>query len=261
MPLLFKDLLNKVLSPFKKTPKITPFKPEWETYLLANLPIYGVLPTERRASLKENISRFIPLVYWEATGELELTEEMIVTVAAQACLLTMNMQGNPYSILKTIIIFPKVFVHQGESRGSGGTVTKSRHRVSGISYGSGTVSLAWDQTQHGGRNMHDGQNVVFHEFAHQLDQADGYANGAPILKRPADYKTWARVMEKAYEKLVDRSSKGKVTLLDDYGATNPAEFFAVATETFFEKPGKLNKRYPELYEIMSQYYQLDPKAW
>jgi Mlc titration factor MtfA (ptsG expression regulator) len=261
MSSILQSALQRFRNLFKKTPKIIPFKPEWETYLLANLPIYGALPTELRARLNENISRFIPRVYWEATGDLELTEEMIVAVAAQACLLTMNMQGNPYTILKTIIIFPKVFEHQGESRGSGGTVTESRHRVSGISYGSGTVSLAWDQTQHGGRNMHDGQNVVFHEFAHQLDQADGYANGAPILRRPADYKTWARVMQDAYEQLVERSSKGKVTLLDDYGATDPAEFFAVATEIFFEKSAKMNKRYPELYEIMSQYYQLDPKTW
>src|SRR5210317_2126623 len=108
MPSLFTNLLNL----FKKSPKIIPFKAEWETYLLANLPIYGALPAELRARLNENISRFIPRVYWEATGDLDLTEEIIVTVAAQACLLTMNMQGNPYSILKTIIIFPKVFVHQ-----------------------------------------------------------------------------------------------------------------------------------------------------
>ena len=185
----------------------------------------------------------------------------MVTISAQACLLTLSMEGNLYPILKTIIIFPMAFKHEGTSLGVGGTVTKNRHTVAGLSYGSGTVSLAWDQAEYGGRFMSDGVNVVLHEFAHQLDQADGYANGAPILRRPEHYKTWSDVMQMEYKKLVKSSSNGKVSLLNNYGATNPAEFFAVATETFFEKPGKMHKHYPELYKIMHQYYQLDPKAW
>jgi len=258
---MFQSFFKRLRALFQSSPKRVPFKPEWESYLVENLPIYSKLPDQHKASLRNQVSEFIPRVYWEGVNGLELTEEMIVSVASQACLLTLNMRGNPYARLKTVILFPKVFNHEGTSVDAGGTYTESRHRVAGLSYERGTVSLAWSQTEYGARFMNDGVNVVFHEFAHQLDQADGYANGAPILRRPEHYKEWCSVMEKAYAKLVDASERGKVSLLDHYGATNPAEFFAVATETFFEKPRKMYKRFPDLYEIMEQYYQLDPKAW
>lgn len=246
---------------FNPPPKRVPFKPEWEQWLMTSLPVYNALPHDHRIKLKRKMTEFIPSVYWEGAKGLELTERMIVIIAAQACLLIINMKGLPFSRLKTVIVFPEAFLHESTDSEDGVIVTESRHRVSGLSYGRGTVSLAWEETQFGGRCMRDGQNVVFHEFAHQLDQASGYANGAPVLQRPEFYGEWYEVMRDEFERLIRDSENDKVTLLDDYGATDPAEFFAVATETFFEKARKMRKRYPDLYRVMKQYYQLDPAGW
>ena len=259
------SLFNKLIDPIRRLfigpVKRVPFRQEWETYLQTNLPLYASLPQDLRTRLNDKISEFIPRVYWEGAKGLELTGEMIATIAAQACLLTLNMTGNPYSGLRTVIVFPKAFIHESTSSDKSGTLTDRRHRVSGLSYSSGTISLAWEETEQGGRVMNDGYNVVFHEFAHQLDQADGYSNGAPILRRPQDYAEWNQIMRREYDRLVDSSTNGKPSLLDPYGATNPAEFFAVATEAFFEKAGRLHKHNPDLYRIMQQYYQLDPRQW
>ncbi|MEX0321931.1 MAG: zinc-dependent peptidase [Puniceicoccaceae bacterium] len=246
---------------FQPKRKHVPFKPSWEDILEENLAIYNSLPRELKSKLRTRISDFIPNVYWEGVKGLELTEEMMVIVAAQACLLILNMEGSPYARLKTVILFPEVFVHSETSSEDGLIVSERKARVSGLSYDRGTVSLAWDEARNGASNKYDGFNVVIHEFAHQLDQDDGYANGAPILRRPQDYQQWNAVMQQEFETLSRDSSHGKATVLDDYGATNLAEFFAVATETFFEKARKLHKHHPELYSIMQQYYQLDPKNW
>jgi len=131
----------------------------------------------------------------------------------------------------------------------------------GESWLSGTVVLAWDDVRHGIRNTDDGQDVVLHEFAHQLDQESGAGNGAPILHGRTSYASWARVLGQEYQELKKRSKKFKKTLMDKYGATNPAEFFAVATETFFEKPEKMKEKHPELYEELKKYYNLDPESF
>ncbi len=246
---------------FHKPEKRVPFKAEWEQWLMEVLPVYNALPHDERIKLKRKMSEFIPSVYWEGAEGLELTEKMMVIIAAQASLLILNMKGLPFKRLKTVIVFPKAFMHKGTERDDDGVYTESRRKVSGLSYSSGTVSLAWEETEFGGSCMHDGHNLVFHEFAHQLDQASGYANGAPLLQRPEYYGEWYEVMRDEFENLIEQSSHGKATLIDDYGATSPAEFFAVATEAFFEKARKMRKHYPDLYRVMKQYYQLDPATW
>ena len=257
----FSGLFWRIRKAFNPPPRHIPFKAEWEDWLTASLPLYTALPHDHRIKLKRKISEFIPSVYWEGAKGLELNEKMIVLIAAQACLLIINMEGLPFRRLKTVIVFPEAFVHESTETDEGGIHTDSRHRVSGLSFDSGTVSLAWKETQVGGRCMHDGYNLFFHEFSHQLDQASGYANGAPVLRRPEYYGEWYEVMRDEFERLIEDSSKGRVTLLDDYGAEDPAEFFAVATETFFEKARKMRKHYPDLYRVMKQYYQLDPAEW
>ena len=113
----------------------------------------------------------------------------------------------------------------------------------------------------GSRNAEDGLNVVIHEFAHQLDQFNGVADGLPVLKDRADYPEWASVMRASFKELLERVSKGRRTVLDDYGATNPAEFFAVSTETFFEKPRQLEETHSALYQQLKRFYGLDPLSW
>jgi hypothetical protein len=122
------------------------------------------------------------------------------------------------------------------------------------------VILSWDDVNSGIEDFSDGRNVVLHEFAHQLDSESGSTNGAPLLRRNS-YKSWARVLSSNFEDLKWRSLHQQRTVMDEYGATNPAEFFAVATEVFFEKPNQLFKMRPALYSELSQYYQLDPRGW
>jgi Mlc titration factor MtfA (ptsG expression regulator) len=123
------------------------------------------------------------------------------------------------------------------------------------------VVLSWNSVQGGARNFEDGHNVAFHEFAHQLDQEDGVADGAPLLESRSAYSTWAQVLSHDYNELVAQKNDGKKSTMDDYGATNPAEFFAVATETFFEKPRQLKAKQPELFHELQQYYKVDPTEW
>ena len=131
----------------------------------------------------------------------------------------------------------------------------------GESWSSGKVILAWDNVLHGSRNFVDGQNVVLHEFAHQLDSESGSTNGAPILVGKNCLRTWASTLSEEFEELQKDAWKGKRSLIDHYGATNPAEFFAVATETFFEKPHQMARHHEELFEVLECYYRIDPRDW
>ena len=118
--------------------------------------------------------------------------------------------------------------------------------------------LSWDDVRQGASDLHDGHNVVLHEFAHQLDQQDGSADGAPILEDRSRYVTWAQCLSEDYEQLRRDAEQGRTNVVDKYGATNPAEFFAVATECFFEKPIQLRRKHPQLYEELKAYYRQDP---
>ena len=122
------------------------------------------------------------------------------------------------------------------------------------------VALSWQSARHGGANWQDGRNVVIHEFAHKLDMLDDFVDGTPPLSCRKQHAAWVRIMTKEYEQLVDMDRRGKKTVLNKYGATNPAEFFAVSTETFFEKPRQMRKKHPELYEQLKTYFNQDPAA-
>jgi Mlc titration factor MtfA (ptsG expression regulator) len=195
---------------------------------------------------------------FEGCGGLELTEEIEVTIAAQASMLLLGRDSKVYPRLKTILVYPHTY--QGGRKGLFGGDNGAGARL-GESWESGVVVLAWDSVKGGARNFEDGHNVTFHEFAHQLDQEDGAADGAPILAERSAYATWARVFNHEYEALVELTERGKTDTMDRYGATNPAEFFAVATETFYEKPRQLKARHPKLYEELQYYYKADPTDW
>lgn len=237
------------------------FREEWTTLLGKNVPLYARLPEDLRQRLNGKIARFVATIRFEACGDLELTEEMILTVAAQACLLVIHREGNPYPGLKVVYLYPSTFSSVQKHVDSTGVVTEGRISRLGESWETGTVVLSWDSVEQGARNMFDAQNVTFHEFAHQLDHEDGATDGAPGLSGRAAYQSWAHVFRENYADFLNLLEDGKKTLIDSYGATNPAEFFAVATETFFEKPRQLVRKRPELYEEMRKYYGLDPREW
>lgn len=227
-----------------------PFPEQWETILEKDFPQYHKLPVPLREDLKNKIKVFLHEKKFHGCQGLEVTEAMKVLIAAQACLLLLNRETNFFPKLVTVIVYPSAYV----SKGSGGPVF-------GESWNSGELVLTWDSSLHGAANMFDGKNVVYHEFAHQLDQEDGVADGAPILERRSAYASWAAILGEEYETLIRKKKRLRKTVLRKYGATHPAEFFAVATEAFFEKPRQLDKRHPELYQELKSYYKVDPLEW
>jgi Mlc titration factor MtfA (ptsG expression regulator) len=237
------------------------FKEEWRELLVANVPLYSRMPDDLRLRLHERIARFISSTRFEGCNGLELTEGMILTVAAQASILVLNREGEPYPELRTVYLYPTTFSSVQKRRDAMGIVTEGEVHRLGESWETGTVILAWDSVEQGARNIHDARNVTFHEFAHQLDHEDGATDGAPGLPGREAYRSWAKVFRENYADFLEKVDAGKRTLIDDYGATNPAEFFAVATETFFEKPRQLFRMRPDLYDELKGYYGVDPQGW
>jgi Mlc titration factor MtfA (ptsG expression regulator) len=235
-----------------------PFPPEWEAILRRNVPCYARLIEADRRELQGHIKVFLAEKHFEGCGDLELTDEIRVTIAAQACLLLLHRETDYYPRLITILVYPHAYVAKSVEPIGGGVVLEGETCRLGEAWTGGVVVLSWDDVRAGAGDIHDGHNVVLHEFAHQLDQEDGAADGAPILDRRSMYVAWARVLGSEYEQLRRDAERGRQSVLDDYGATNPAEFFAVATECFFEKPNQMKKKHPELYEELKEYYRQDP---
>jgi Mlc titration factor MtfA (ptsG expression regulator) len=238
-----------------------PFPAEWVQMLESNIGVYRQLPMPLRLQLRRLIKQFLHQKHFSGAGGLEITDEIRVTIAAEACMLILNRASAVYPGLRYIIVYPTAFVVQRDNRDQTGVVNARPRGLLGESWQSGKVILAWDSVLHGARNFLDGQNVVLHEFAHQLDSETGSANGAPLLGGASSYRVWAEVLSDEFEELQKRSRRGRRSLMDDYGATNPAEFFAVATETFFERPGRMAKHHAELFETLKSYYRADPREW
>ncbi len=222
-----------------------------------NVKLYNHLPEKLKTRLHGLINVFLAEKTFEGCAELEITDEIRATIAAQACMLLLNQPHRFYPKLQTILVYPSAYVNNQLSGNGpqGGTV------VLGESWQNGPVVLSWDNVLGGTTNINDAQNVVIHEFAHQLDQEDGSGDGAPILETRNQYATWGAILGSEYKNLQQKIFKRRKTVLRRYGGTNPAEFFAVATETFFEKPKKMNKYHPELYTELKKYYKLDPLEW
>lgn len=237
---------------------ITPFPEDWVLILKKNMPLYNRLPDSLKEELHGLVNVFLAEKKFEGCGGLTITDEIKVTIAAQACILLLNRKTSYFKKLRTILVYPQTYVARTKS--SNGIITVDGRSVRlGESWQNGPVVLAWDSVTGGTMNVADAKNVVLHEFAHQLDQEDGTADGAPILEHRSRYLTWASVLSEEYKAL--RNKRGRRSVIGNYGATNPAEFFAVATETFFEKPKQMKKKHPELYDELKNYYKLDPLEW
>ena len=237
-----------------------PFPAEWDAQLSARLAPYSSLTAEERSRLQQLIQLFLAKKRFYGCNGLEITDEIRVAIAAQACLLVLNQGWAVYPRLMSILVYPDAFRAEREQYREDGTVAVANHGMLGESWGSGKVILSWEDISRGARDFTDGHNVVLHEFAHQLDNQSGATNGAPPLYRNS-YQSWARVFGENYTDLQHRIVQRLPRVMDDYGATNPAEFFAVATEAFFEKPRDLRAQRPELYEELCKYYNLDPSGW
>lgn len=199
---------------------------------------------------------------YEPCGGLdEVSDEMKLVIAAQAALTILGKSDHHFfPRLHSILLYPGGFRDRGRRRF--GINDEDRGMLYGESWETGSVILSWDNVLAGGRNDDDGMNVVIHEFAHQIDQYNGIADGVPKLKTREDYVRWGSVMERHYEELKEASkTRDPEPFLDPYGATDPCEFFAVATEAFFEDPLDLEYEHPELYEELKTFYGLDTAGW
>ena len=223
------------------------------------IPLIRSMSPQSRRDLGGIISVLLNEKRFEGCGGLEMTHEIRVTIAAQAALLLLRRPGGFCPGLKTILVYPSAYGNRVSAKNSDGTTTnRVQHRL-GESWHKGPVVLSWATVLHGAQHDNDGHNLVLHEFAHQLDSEDGSVNGAPLLPSAARYRNWARVLSGDYEALIEAIHRGHKTLLDPYGATNPAEFFSVATEFFFEKPRAMRREHPELYAQLAGFYGWEPE--
>ncbi len=241
--------------------KRRPLSPQQQATLEHSLPMYESLSVDERRRLHGHVLVFLSQKQFIGCRGLQVTEQMKVTVAAIAALLLLNERGKYFPRLRSILMYPDAYIVRERVSVGGGVVEERQVARLGESWTTDQVVLSWQQIQQDLTHWQDGQNVILHEFAHQLDQEDGKAEGVPVLKRDADYKAWAEIMTVEYQQLCDRTAKGQKNVLNPYGSTNPAEFFAVATETFFEKPQQLKTHHGALYDQLQRYYQLNPLQW
>lgn len=237
-----------------------PFRADWVAHLEKNVVLYNRLPDELREELHGHIHVFLDEKGFEGCNDLEVTEEMRVTIAGLACLLLLNRETDYYPKLTSILVYPGAYLVDSPQKD--GVVESDETQVRlGESWVSGNVVLSWSDVVSSSHDPKDGHNLTLHEFAHQLDQEDGRSDGVPLLAEDAHYDAWAEVLSAEYHQLRRLTEKGRKSLLDAYGATNPAEFFAVATETFFERPRHMKRKHRELYDELKEFYQVDPAGW
>jgi Mlc titration factor MtfA (ptsG expression regulator) len=245
-----------------------PIPPGWTDHLSRDWHLFPRLPEPVREAVLRAVQVLRAEKRFEACGGLEeVTEEMKLLILAQAALLLV---GRPepehlyYPDLVTILVYPGAYRDRGHRTFS---LRDERLREDirlGESWDSGSVVLAWDSVRAGAANAHDGVNVVFHEFAHQIDRQDGATDGTPELEDGGEYLHWSEVFRVRYEELLDQVERGRRPsrpLLDDYGASAPEEFFAVATEAFFERAARMDREMPDLYDELADFYGLDPASW
>jgi hypothetical protein len=241
--------------------RATPFPAAWREIVERNFPLFSRLPEEDRAELLGHVQVFLAEKKFEGCGGLVIDDEIRVTISAQACLLLLHREPHYYPRLVSILVYPHAYVAKVRERLPGGVVLEGDSGRLGESWVDDVVVLAWDAVRAGASDVADGHNVVLHEFAHQLDQEDGTSNGAPILERRSRYVAWARILGAEFAALQHAAARGLATDIDAYGATNPAEFFAVVTEAFFEHPEVLRKKHPELYDELRAFYRQDPATF
>jgi len=246
------DLLTRVRLPSE------PIPPTWLQLVGRQVPLIARLPTADQDRLYHIMQLFVKEVPFEGCGGLELREEIRVTIAAQACLLLLKMPYPRYARVRRVLVYPAAFVPKTQHSYSSGHMVSPDEPAAGQAWQSGVVILGWEEVQDGAHASDDGHNVVFHEFAHMLDAEDGTMDGVPVLDSRSSYHAWVTRWSAQFAEHVRRVEAGESTVLDPYGATNRAEFLAVATEAFFETPFELRSDQPDLYALLAEFFKLDP---
>ena len=236
-----------------------PFPVLWSQHLEANMPLYRQLPEGQRLALERRVQLFLSEKEFYGCDGFEVDDKVKVTIAGHACLLILARSYSEFDEVSSILVYPDAY-HVRGIESDGLVVSESDQIRAGEASSRGHVVLAWKECEEAVRNPHGGHNVMFHEFAHQLDYLDGTADGAPPLSGE-QAKQWKSAMTEAYEDLRHSLQQHHRPWLDPYGATKPAEFFAVLTEAFFQQPDHLVQAQPEVYKVLQEYYRLDPRSF
>ncbi|MGI9134630.1 MAG: zinc-dependent peptidase [Rhodoferax sp.] len=241
-----------------------PFPAHWRRILRTRVPLLRRLPPPLQQQLHRQIQVFVAEKPFLGCAGLRVTEEMRVVIAAQACLLLLNRTARCFDQVRQILVYPGAFAVDRRRTDAAGVVQQQREVLAGESWAEGQVVLSWQDVQDGAADPDDGYNVVIHEFAHQLDQENGMARGAPPPQAGDtghDAQRWAQVFQSAFDQLQAQAFMGEQGVLSHDAAQDPAEFFAIASEVFFERPVALAQEYPALYRELAAYYKVDPAAW
>ncbi len=236
-----------------------PFLDRWREILTEQVVHYSFLSPEEKVQLEQLVQVFAAEKNFEGCGGLEITDEIRIVISAEACMLVLGLPHDLYRGVDSILVYPSTVISKGSGQGvfTRGPFVSEEVPILGQAHIHGPVILVWDAVKRGAVHPESGHNVVYHEFAHKLDMLDGAADGVPPLHDADQYKEWAAVCNRVFNDLRRNTDKGRRTFLDPYGATNEAEFFAVSTEYFFDKPIQMKKRRPQLYEILSRFYNQD----
>ena len=247
----------------RKREKLKESAPQhWRTILQQSFPLFNRLTDDDRNELLGHINVFLAEKHFEGCGGLELTDEIRITIAAQACLLLLHRDTDYYPNLTSVLVYPSGYTaHESRYIGGGLWEEGPEDRLGHTAHNLRALVISWDAARHGANNPTDGENVVLHEFAHQLDFENRAADGTPDLETRAEYESWSRVMTAEFERLRQSIPHDYDALIDIYGAQNPTEFFAVATEAFFERPRALKARHAELYQALSGFFRQDPVTY
>jgi Mlc titration factor MtfA (ptsG expression regulator) len=237
------------------------FPPAWRQVLRQRMPLFRSLPADLQLQLKRHVQVLLAEKPFIGCAGLVVTDEMRVLIAAQAALLLLNRRVGYFRNLRQILVYPGAFVAERSIIEPGGITRETRHALAGESWQKGQVIVAWDAVLESAAAPHEGRNVVIHEFAHQLDQETGVANGAPFLGSRDRYTRWAAVLSAEFQQLRERVASGEPGLIDAYGASDPAEFFAVVSEVFFGRSPELATAHPALHRELVAYYGINPLSW
>src|SRR5213083_708692 len=235
------------------------FPKEWLKLIQRHVVFFRRLSANDQAELLGHIQVFLAEKRFEGCGGLAITDEIRVTIAAQACLLLLHRETDYFPGLLTILVYPLTYMAE-EKRQIGEHVWEERtvSRLGETGRRMGSLVLSWGAVKHGAADPSDGKNVVLHEFAHQLDFENHAVDGVPGLATREQQLSWSEVMKSEFASLRAADESGIPTLLNTYGATDPAEFFAVSVEAFFEQPRALRARHPKLYAELRSYFNQDP---
>jgi MtfA peptidase len=239
------------------------FPPAWDEYIDDNVAMARRLEAEVRTRLRELVQVFVAEKHWEGCGGLELDDEMRVTIAGTGCQLLLGRSHDLFAEVESILVYPSAVVVPPQQRSmfdAGARPIEDDIPALGVAHRGGAMVLAWDSALRGARDPKDGHNVVIHELAHKIDFLDGSADGTPPLPSGSARRAWTEAFAPAFLAHKERAEHGERSFLDDYAITNEAEYFAVATEAFFEKPVALARELPDVYAALRQFYSLDLAA-